>query len=76
MKRLKTVTINANFQTNEDLREVFRSIYRDVTKGKKQSKNNIIEFGVVDIEKNYKPSRIEDFGNGLSEVFQSKINEI
>ena len=73
--QLKTATINLKFESLSDLKETFDKIYSGISNGSKEVGNLIYSYGVVDIEKNYKPIRLQDFGNGMSEVYGSKINE-
>lgn len=79
-KELKTVNITLNYRSSQDLRESFKLIQNKLINGFKKDKGtvkgNMFDFYVLNSAKKFDPVRLEDFGNGLSEVYESKINKI
>lgn len=75
-KPIKTATINVSFDSISDLRESLNKILFGISNGTKEVKNGIFDFGVVRVNKNYTPIRIETINGKQCEIFASKINEL
>ncbi len=76
--QLKTVNITLSYRSGQDLHDSFKMLKEKLTVGFRKDKGTVkgnhFSFHVLNQTKEYKPDRLEDFGNGMSEVYQSKIN--